>query len=119
MLFRSPYCLDSHASFLRSNGGSKDLLLSLSAGQLDDSSISPSERSLLEFVAKVTLESHKISPADIKVLSDAGWDQSAIAEAVHIVGLFAFFNRVANAFGLQSQYLSDLNTASFGPREEQ
>ena len=27
-----PYCLDSHASFLQSNGGSNDLLLSLSAG---------------------------------------------------------------------------------------
>src|SRR5580704_435845 len=43
-----PYCLDSHASFLRSCGGSEDLLLSLSAGQLDDPSISPRERILLE-----------------------------------------------------------------------
>jgi uncharacterized peroxidase-related enzyme len=99
-----PYCLDSHGSFLRSYGGSEELLLSLSAGQLDDASISPRERVLLEFVAKVTLESHKISPADIDVLSDAGWNQSAIAEAVHIAGLFAFFNRVANAFGLPSQH---------------
>ena len=114
-----PYCLDSHASFLRSNGGSDDLLLSLSAGKLDDSSISPHERSLLKFVAKVTLESHKISPADIKVLSDAGWNQSAIAEAVHIASLFAFFNRVANAFGLPSQHLSDLNLGSMSSREEQ
>jgi uncharacterized peroxidase-related enzyme len=114
-----PYCLDSHASFLRSNGGSEDLLLSLSAGQLDDSSISPSERSLLEFAAKVTLESHKISPSDINVLNDAGWDQLAIAEAVHIAGLFAFFNRVANAFGLPSQHLSDLYPASMNSREEQ
>ena len=114
-----PYCLDSHSSFLRSCGGNENLLLSLSTGKLDDPSISPSERSLLKFVAKVTLESHKISPADINVLNDAGWDQLAIAEGVHIAGLFAFFNRVANAFGLQSQHLSDLNTASFGPREEQ
>ena len=114
-----PYCLDSHASFLRSCGGSEDLLLSLSAGQLDDPSISPRERILLEFVAKVTLESHKISPADIKVLSDVGWDQPAIAEAVHIAGLFAFFNRVVNAFGLPSQHLSDLNQASIDSREKQ
>jgi uncharacterized peroxidase-related enzyme len=113
-----PYCLDSHASFLRSNGGSRDLLLSLSTGQLDDSSISQPERTLLEFVVKITLESHKISPADINALSDAGWDQSSIAEAVHIASLFAFFNRVANAFGLPSQHLSDLYLTTMSSREE-
>ena len=111
-----PYCLDSHASFLQNNGGSNDLLFSLSTGQLDDPSITPRERTLLEFVAKVTLESHKISPADINVLTTAGWDQSSIAEAVHIASLFAFFNRVANAFGLPSQHLSDLNPATLSFR---
>ena len=114
-----PYCLDSHASFLQNNGGSNDLLFSLSTGQLDDPSITPRERTLLEFVAKVTLESHKISPADINVLTNAGWNQSSIAEAVHVTGLFAFFNRVANAFGLPSQHLSDLNLAGTSSREEQ
>jgi uncharacterized peroxidase-related enzyme len=114
-----PYCLDSHASSLRNNGGSDNLLRSLSAGQLSDPSISSPERTLLEFVSKVTLESHKISPADINALSDAGWDRSSIAEAVHIASLFAFFNRVANAFGLPSQHLSDLNLTTMNSREKQ
>jgi hypothetical protein len=31
---------------------------------------------------------------------DAGWTEPQIAEAVYITALFAFFNRVADAFGL-------------------
>lgn len=112
-----PYCQDSHGSFLLSNGGSRGLLHCLSSGQLDDASISPQERGLLKFATKVTLESHKISPADIAALSDAGWSQPAIAETVHIAGLFAYFNRVANAFGLPSQHLADLEPTITSPME--
>ena len=34
-------------------------------------------------------------------LRDAGWTDPQIAEAVYITALFAFFNRVADAFGLE------------------
>jgi len=33
----------------------------------------------------------------------AGWKEEQIAEAVYIAALFAFFNRVADAFGVPSQ----------------
>jgi alkylhydroperoxidase family enzyme len=36
-------------------------------------------------------------------LRDAGWKEEQIAEAVYIIALFAFFNRVADAFGVPSQ----------------
>jgi hypothetical protein len=35
----------------------------------------------------------------------AGWSERQIAEAVHIVALFAASNRVVNAFGVPSQGL--------------
>jgi uncharacterized peroxidase-related enzyme len=100
-----PYCLDSHASSLHQQGGSDELLLAIFRGNLESPSISAKDRLLLAFASKVTEASYKISPADIQSLQDAGWYQKQIAEAVHITALFACFNRVANAFGLQSQHL--------------
>ena len=75
---------------------------------------------MLDFVRKVTIESHKISPEDIDLMKNVGWDQQEIAEAVHIAALFACFNRVANAFGLPSQNLLDLgpNMATQGRTHE-
>jgi hypothetical protein len=32
-----------------------------------------------------------------------GWKEEQIAEAVYVIALFAFFNRVADAFGIVSQ----------------
>jgi len=40
-------------------------------------------------------------------LRAAGWTEDQIAEAVYVIAMFAFFNRVADAFGIPSQnYLS-------------
>jgi uncharacterized peroxidase-related enzyme len=100
-----PYCLDSHASSLRTQGGSDELLQELSNANLEGPAFSLKERRMLNFVGKVTIESHKISPDDIDLMKGAGWDRQEIAEAVHIAALFACFNRVANAFGLPSQNL--------------
>ena len=72
---------------------------------------------MLDFVGKVTIESHKISPDDINLMKSAGWDQQEIAEAVHITALFACFNRVANAFGLPSQNLLGLGPNQVHARE--
>jgi uncharacterized peroxidase-related enzyme len=102
-----PYCLDSHASFLRTQGGSNELLQTLSNANLDSPSLTLRERRMLDFVGKVTIESHKISPDDINLMKSVGWAQQEIAEAVHITALFACFNRVANTFGLPSQNLLD------------
>jgi uncharacterized peroxidase-related enzyme len=104
-----PYCLDSHAFFLRSQGGSDELLLALLNSKLDSSEISIKERCMLQFVGKITNESYRVSPDDINLLGACEWSQQEIAEAVHITALFACFNRVANAFGLPSQNLLDLS----------
>jgi uncharacterized peroxidase-related enzyme len=112
-----PYCFDSHAAFLRSQGGSDELLSALSNGILDASSISANDRQLLSFARKVTNESYKVTQDDIRQLNDAGWTQLQIAEATHITALFAFFNRVVNTFGLPSQHRLDLDLAPPNSKE--
>jgi alkylhydroperoxidase family enzyme len=79
--------------------------MSCCSQDLENPSISPKERVLLAFTAKVTEESYKVSASDIQSLQNLDWQQQQIAEAVHIASLFACFNRVANAFGLSSQNL--------------
>ena len=112
-----PYCLDSHSSFLRTQGGSDELLSALSNGNLEVPSISVKERQLLIFARKVTNESYKVTPDDIQQLTNGGWSQLQIAEATHITALFAFFNRVANTFGLRSQHRLDLDLAPTNSKE--
>jgi len=41
--------------------------------------------------------------ADVQKVRDAGWSENQIAEAVYITAMFAFFNRVADAFGVPPQ----------------
>ncbi len=62
---------------------------------------------LLDYVAQVTEAAYRTTPADVQKLRAAGWKEDQIAEAVYVTALFAFFNRVADAFGVPSQeYLS-------------
>jgi alkylhydroperoxidase family enzyme len=53
----------------------------------------------------VNRSSQEIGKEDVAALTSAGWSELQIAEAVHVAALFATFNRIANAFGLQSQGL--------------
>ena len=51
----------------------------------------------------VTEDAPRTTPEDVQKLRDAGWSENQIAEAVYITAMFAFFNRVADAFGVPSQ----------------
>ena len=99
------YCADSHGYFLRVHGGSAEALRAIQKNDLASLSLTAEEQKLLGFVQKVNGNSHEIDKADVDLLVAAGWSQLQIAEAIHVAALFATFNRVANAFGLQSQGL--------------
>lgn len=68
---------------------------------LDGAGLSEPERALLDLVKLVTLTAYKTTDADIERLRNWGWTDPQIAETVYITALFAFFNRVADAFGLE------------------
>lgn len=61
----------------------------------------------MEYVELITNAAARSTADDVEKLRIAGWKEEQIAEAVYITALFAFFNRVADAFGVPSQnYLS-------------
>ncbi|HTR67383.1 MAG TPA: hypothetical protein VMH85_16505 [Terriglobales bacterium] len=76
-------------------------------GKLGEAGLTAAERALMDYVKLITEAAPRSTHEDVQKLRDAGWNENQISEAVYITALFAFFNRVADAFGVPSQdYLS-------------
>ena len=62
----------------------------------------------MEYTRIITEAAYKSTPEDVQKLRDNGWSEDQISEAVYIIAMFAFFNRVADAFGIPPQHYLDL-----------
>jgi len=63
----------------------------------------PADRAMLDFVVKLTLYPQKMSPQDLETLRGYGFDDYAISDIVQITGLFAYYNRLADGFGIDDE----------------
>ena len=70
---------------------------------MEEAGLTAAERALLEYARLITEAAYRSTGEDVQKLRDLGWKEEQIAEAVYIISLFAFFNRVADAFGVPSQ----------------
>ena len=93
--------MGSHAYFLQLQGAPDDITEALFKGDLAAAPVTDAERVLLQWVELLTRHAYKNTPEDVQRVRDAGWTEPQIAEGVYITALFAFFNRVADAFGLE------------------
>jgi alkylhydroperoxidase family enzyme len=82
-------------------GDSDEVADFLRRGDWRNAPVTDAERALLAFTALLTENAYKNSPEEVRKLRDAGWNDDQIAECVYIAALFAFFNRVADGFGLE------------------
>jgi alkylhydroperoxidase family enzyme len=57
----------------------------------------------MEYVELITRAASRSTAQDVEKLRAAGWSEEQMSEAVYIAALFAFFNRVADAFGVPAQ----------------
>ena len=92
-------------------GAERQTATAIAKGDLDRAQLADDERALLEFAGKITQHAYRCTADDAARLRSLGWTDAQIAEAVYVVGLFAFFNRVADAFGLRDPGYSTLSTA--------
>ena len=58
----------------------------------------------MDYTRLITDAAYKSTPDDVQRLRNAGWSEDQISEAVYIIAMFAFFNRVADAFGVPPQH---------------
>ncbi|MEW4566427.1 hypothetical protein AB1L88_01040 [Tautonia sp. JC769] len=72
----------------------------LARADLDAAPIPRVEYALLRFVETITRHAYRVTDEQVSQLRDMGWTDEQLAECVYIAALFAFFNRVADAFGL-------------------
>ena len=93
--------MGSHAYFLQLQGADQKITDALFKGDLAAAPVTNAERILLEWVELLTRHAYKNTAEDVQRVRDAGWTEPQIAEGVYIAALFAFFNRVADAFGLE------------------
>ena len=84
-------------------------MLAIAEGRLDDASISSAERALLDYARLITEAASRSTHEDVQKLRQAGWNDDQISEAVYVIAMFAFFNRVADAFGVPSQNYLQMN----------
>lgn len=95
------YCYNTHKATAEAFGVDDELLRSL----LDDVAASPVEEKLkpvLAFVGKLTESPSRIVQSDVDAILDAGWDENDFHYAVMICGLFNFYNRLMDGYGVRN-----------------
>jgi len=72
-------------------------------GKLDEAGLTAAEYALMQYVELITNAAPQSTAEDVDKLRKHGWMEEQISEAVYIIAMFAFFNRVADAFGVPPQ----------------
>ena len=62
--------------------------------------LSPADRAMLDYAAKLTLTPASLSRGDLQSLRAAGFDDRAILDVAQITAYFAYVNRIADGLGV-------------------
>jgi alkylhydroperoxidase family enzyme len=62
----------------------------------------------MDYTRLITEAAYRSTSDDVQRLRDQGWSEEQISEAVYIIAMFAFFNRVADAFGVPPQHYLEM-----------
>jgi uncharacterized peroxidase-related enzyme len=96
---RCRYCADAHSAIANRAFGKKILASLDEPVRVDE--LGTKARAMLPFLEKLTLDPERMSAADLEPLREAGISDQAIVDAVHIVMIFSFMNRIADATGCE------------------
>ena len=69
--------------------------------------LSESDRTMLDFAAKLTLTPGAMSAEDAKALRAQGFDDRGIHDICSITAYFAFVNRIADGLGVELEEKSE------------
>jgi len=60
------------------------------------------DRALVAFADKLTRTPAAVREADVAALREHGFDDRAIAHAVQVIAMFAYYNRIADGLGIHT-----------------
>jgi len=93
------FCTEGHSATAEAFGVEKGLIDSL-VEDIETAECEENIKTLLRYVKKLTEEPAKITQTDVEAVFKAGWDEDAFYHAVSICGLFNYYNRLVDAYGL-------------------
>jgi uncharacterized peroxidase-related enzyme len=91
--------VESHSEFLWLVTLDEELTVALRR-DYREAEISKQDRSMLDYVAQITHDATKITPADLDELRAVGFDDRAILQMNLIASWFNYINRVADGLGV-------------------
>ncbi len=62
--------------------------------------LSPADRAMLDYAAKLTLHPSTMTEADILALRETGFNDRAILDIAQITAYYAYVNRIADGLGV-------------------
>ena len=91
--------MESHAEFLSRVSLEPELAAALRR-DYREADLTPQDRAMLDFAAKLTKEAYKTTPEDLDRLRTVGFDDRAILQITMIAAWFNYVNRVADVLGV-------------------
>lgn len=92
--------MGAHARNLQLQGQKPTDVDWIGQGKPEKANLPEKERVLLEYVKVLTLKPAAVTDQLVGRLRKVGWTEDEISEASFNTALFAFFNRMAEAYGL-------------------
>ena len=91
--------MESHGEFLRLVSLDEELAAALRR-DYPQAPLSPADRAMLDYVAKLTREPAGVTPEDLDRLREVGFDDRGILQINLIASWFNYINRVAYGLGV-------------------
>ncbi len=98
---RCQFCCDTHSATAEALGVEKGLIDSL-IEDIDAADIDDKMKPLLKYAKKLTERPTQVTQADVDAIFAAGWDEDAFYHTVSICGLFNYYNRLIEGYGVKS-----------------
>jgi uncharacterized peroxidase-related enzyme len=92
----------AHADDLRDEGAD-DETAEHAQHDYRQADLPPRERALCDFAVKLTRRAAEVDDADVDALRAHGLDDTAISDAIQVIGYFNYVTRVADGVGIEDE----------------
>lgn len=94
------FCIGVHEATLTALGIEKTIVDQLGKGP-ESTAVDDRMSAILAFSKKLTRLPETVQKADIDVLTENGWSEQAIEDAMNVVSLFSYMNRLIDGIGIE------------------
>ena len=95
------FCYGTHAATAEALGVDERWLTRL-IDDIDSAPVDAKLKPILRYVRKLTRNPARVRQEDVNAIFAAGWDEDAFYHAVSICGLFNYYNRLIEGYGVKS-----------------